>query len=462
MGHAALDELLAIAGRAPQEDDEVVIEGADPVLPTAYRIGEAGAAAIAATGVAVSDLWKLRTGRRQRVTVGVRAAAAAMRSARYLRVLDREAGSGPANPITGHYAARDGRWIYLHCNFPHHRAGALALLECEDDREAVRASVGRWDAEALEDALAKVQLCGGVVRTADEWRAHPQGKAVAALPLLEVIKIGESPPEPFGEGERPLWGIRVLDLTRVLAGPTCARTLAEHGADVLRISAAHLPSFEALVMDTGHGKRSAHLDLRDEQDASRMRELVREGDIFSQAYRPGALDRLGFSAEALAVLRPGIVYVSLSAFGHEGPWRDRRGWDSLVQNVSGIVADHAVDGQPRLMPAQPIDYTTGYLGAFGALVALARRASEGGSYLVRVSLAQTGRWISDRGRVDEAAVAAQPPDLPDDEIAKLTVESETPFGRLRHLAPVVQLSETPARWERPAAPLGSSEPMWLS
>jgi crotonobetainyl-CoA:carnitine CoA-transferase CaiB-like acyl-CoA transferase len=277
-----------------------------------------------------------------------------------------------------------------------------------------------------------------------------------------VIKIGESPPEPFGEGERPLSGIRVLDLTRVLAGPTCARTLAEHGADVLRIAAAHLPSFEALVMDTGHGKRSAHLDLRDEQDASRMRELMREGDIFSQAYRPGALDRLGFSAEALAALRPGIVYVSLSAFGHEGPWRDRRGWDSLVQNVSGIVAEHAVDGQPRLMPAQPIDYLTGYLGAFGALLALARRARDGGSYLVRVSLAQTGRWISERGRVEQAVAAAQPPDLPDDELAKLTMESETPFGRLRHLAPVVQLSETPARWERPAAPLGSSEPVWLS
>jgi len=253
----------------------------------------------------------------------------------------------------------------------------------------------------------------------------------------------------------------VLDLTRVLAGPTCGKTLAEHGADVLKITAAHLPDSGAVELDTGIGKLSARLDLRDPAEAALLRELVGTGDVFLQSYRPGALAGRGLAPQDLAALRPGIVCVSLSAWGHAGPWRDHRGFDSIVQNVSGMIEMPADGKRPRLMPVSAIDYVSGYLMAFGAMVALARRAGEGGSWLVRVSLARTGQWIVDRGILPAAALAALPNDLADDEIARLSGESVMPDGtRLRHLAPVVGLSETPPRWVRPPAPLGFHPPAW--
>jgi len=305
-----------------------------------------------------------------------------------------------------------------------------------------------------------------MVRTMDEWARHPQAAAIATLPLMEIVKIGDSPPEPLPDGDRPLAGIRVLDLTRVLAGPTCARTLAEHGADVLKITGAHLPNIGYQEYDTGHGKLSAHLDLRQPQDVETLRGLVREADVFSQGYRPGTLGTRGLSPEELAELRPGLVYVSLCAFSHVGPWASRRGFDTVVQTVSGITTRQAElfpgaePGQPQFYPVSAIDYLTGYLMAFGAMVALARRVREGGSWLVRISLAQTGKWLVDRGEVREATLKGVPKEFTTEELDRWSMESDTPVGRLRHLAPVVGLSETPPRWARPSVPLGHNEPVW--
>jgi crotonobetainyl-CoA:carnitine CoA-transferase CaiB-like acyl-CoA transferase len=282
---------------------------------------------------------------------------------------------------------------------------------------------------------------------------------------MEIVKIGESAPEELPEGNRPLSGVRVLDLTRVLAGPTCARTLAEHGADVLKITAPHLPNLGYQEYDTGHGKLSAHLDLREPREVETLRQLVREADVFSQSYRPGALAARGFSPEALARLRPGIVVVSLSAFGHAGPWAARRGFDTVVQTVSGITSRQGAvfpgpEPGPQFYPVSAIDYLTGYLMAFGAMVALARRAREGGSWLVRISLAQTGRWLVGRGEVPEAELGSVPAEFTPAELARWTITSDTPAGRLHHLGPVVRLSETPPRWARPSVPLGYHEPVW--
>src|SRR6202023_2574200 len=209
------------------------------------------------------------------------------------------------------------------------------------------------------------------------------------------------------QGDRPLSGIRVLDLTRVLGGPTCARTLAEHGADVLKITASHIAARDDQEYDTGHGKLSARLDLRQPQDLDTLKGLVREGDVFSQGYRPGTLGNRGLSPEELAAIRPGLVYVSLCAFSHAGPWASRRGFDTVVQTVSGITSRQAeiVPGKtpgPQFCPVSAIDYCTGYLMAFGAMVALTRRAREGGSWLVRISLAQVGKWIVDLGEISES------------------------------------------------------------
>ena len=256
----ALEQLWRAAGLEGAALARVTLTGADPLVPTDFRIGTAAAAVIAAAGLAAAELWRLRTGRAQSVAVDGRAAVAAFRSERYLRVNGDSAGQ--RDPIFGFYQAGDGRWIQIHSNMPHHREGALRLLGCESTREAVTAAVGKWTAEALEDALAAAGLPTGMVRSRHEWHAHPQGHAVAALPVLEIARIGDAPPEPVGAGPRPLSAVRVLDLTRVIAGPVCGRTLAAFGADVMLVTAPHLPSLPDLVIDTGLGKLAASLDLR--------------------------------------------------------------------------------------------------------------------------------------------------------------------------------------------------------
>ena len=463
--HDAPRTILRLSGTSEDRAREAEIIGRlDPILPTPFRIAETSAAAIAAVGLAVSELWELRTGRRQEVGVDTRQATASLRSGHYMK-LNGVPVSTERNVVMGVYPARNGRWSYLHCNFPNHRAAALSVLGVPADREAVREAVAKWDALELEEAIIAAKGAGGMVRTTEEWAKHPQAAAIAALPLMEIIKIGESDPEKLPDGDRPLSGIRALDLTRVLAGPTCARTLAEHGADVLKITASHLPNLGYQEYDTGHGKLSAHLDLRERKDLDILRGLVREADVFSQSYRPGTLAARGFSPEALAKLRPGIVYVSLSAFGHVGPWAARRGFDTVVQTVSGMTSRQ---GQlfpggapgPQFYPVSAIDYLTGYLMAFGVVVALARRAREGGSWLVRISLAQTGRWLVGRGEVPESELNDVPTEFTPAEIERWSMTSETPAGRLHHLRPVLHLSDTPPRWDRPAVALGYQEPVW--
>ena len=465
MSRETLRTILPIAGWSEDRAPAVEITGgADPILPTPFRIGETGAAALAAVGLAVSELWAGRTGRRQEIAVDTRQATASLRSGHYLK-MDGAAMPAERTTIMGVYPARNGRWCYLHCNFPNHRAAALQVLEVPEDREAVRKAVARWDALELEEAIIAAKGAGGMVRTREDWARHPQAVAIASLPLLEIVKIGESAPEKLPDGDRPLSGVRVLDLTRVLAGPTCARTLAEHGADALKITAAHLPNLGYQEYDTGHGKLSAYLDLREPKDVETLRGLVREGDVFSQGYRPDTLAARGFSPEALARLRPGIVVVSLCAFSHLGPWASRRGFDTVVQTVSGMTSRQGelfpgAEPGPQFYPVSAIDYITGYLMAFGAMVALARRVREGGSWLVRVSLAQTGRWLVGRGEVPETQLMNVPREFTSAEIERWSTTSVTPVGRLQHLAPVIRLSETPPRWARPSVPLGYHEPAW--
>ena len=465
MSRNTLSTLTSIAGWDEQRVSEVEFSGgADPILPTPFRIGDTAAASLAAVGLAVSDLWKIRTGRGQDVRVDVRQATASMRSSRYM-TKDGKSIAAERHTLMGVYPAKNGRWSYLHCNFPNHRDAALSVLGVEEDAEAVRQAVSRWDALELEEAIIAARGAGGMVRSMDEWAQHPQSVAVASLPLLEIEKIGDSPPVPLPDGSRPLSGVRVLDLTRVLAGPTCARTLAEHGAEVLKITGPHLPSIGSQEFDTGHGKLSAHLDLREEKDLDTLRELIREADVFSQGYRPGTLAGRGLAPKDLAEMRPGIVYVSLSAFGRVGPWASRRGFDTVVQTVSGITARQGelfpgAEPGPQFYPVSAIDYLTGYLMAFGALLALARRAREGGSWLVRISLAQTGRWLVGRGQAPEAELREVPEDFTPDEIARWSTFSDLSIGRVSHLAPVLQLSETQPRWSRPAVPLGCHEPVW--
>ena len=465
MTNEILRTLLPIAGWDEERTQGLTITGGtDPILPTSFRIGDTSTAALSAVGLAVSDLWESRMGRRQEVSVDVRRAPASLRSGKYMQ-MDGAGVSTERNTVMGVYPTKDGRWSYLHCNFPNHRAAALSVLGVAEDRDAVIKAVAKWNAQDLEDAIIEAKGAGGMVRTMEEWAKHPQAAAIANLPLMEIVKLADSPPEALPEGSRPLSGVRVLDLTRVLAGPTCARTLAEHGADVMKITGAHLPNIGYQEYDTGHGKLNAQLDLRETKDMETLRGLVSQTDVFSQGYRPGTLGGRGLSPEELAELRPGIVYISMCAFSHMGPWASRRGFDTVVQTVSGITNRQgdlfpgATPG-PQFYPVSAIDYLTGYLMAFGGMVALNRRVHEGGSWLVRISLAQVGRWLVSQGEIPEADLKNIPAEFNPEEIASWSTVSDTPMGKLGHLGPVLSLSETPPRWARTSVPLGHHDPVW--
>jgi crotonobetainyl-CoA:carnitine CoA-transferase CaiB-like acyl-CoA transferase len=458
----ALEHLWSVAECDPAALDALAIVGDDPALPSVYRVGTLAAATIAATGLAAAECFRLRAGRRQRVEVAVRRALAAFRSERYLRVDD---GPPPElrSPVTGFYATRDECWIQLHTNFPHHLEGVLKVLGCANDPAAVADAVRGWDGVTLDTTLADAGLCAALIRTPREWAALEQAAAIANLPLFEIERIGDAPPEPVGRGgaDRPLAGTRVLDLSRIIAGPVAGRALAQHGAQVLLVNGPHLPNIAPLVIDNGRGKRSAAVDLRDADGRGTLRLLAGGADVFLQAYRPGSLAARGFAPEDVARLRPGIVYVSISAYGHAGPWASRRGFDSLVQSASGIAWTESraacADG-PKHLPCQALDHATGYLAAFGAMAALTRRATEGGSWHVRLSLAQTGRWLQSLGQIEDGW---RTPDVGFGDVQDCLERVESPFGTVLGTSPAESLSETPAYYGLPPVPIGTDAPRWI-
>ena len=454
----ALADIWRAAGHAEAALDAIELTGAEPVLSSSFAVGTAAQTTVAAAALAAGELWRLRTGRRQGVRVDMRDAAIEFRSDRYV-LLDGKPINEGWDKIAGLYRCGDGRWVRLHTNLPHHRAGMLKLLGCDYDRAAVQRALDGWGAEALETAASEAGLVVTATRTFAEWDAHPQGRAVATLPLFSIERIGEAAPEPLPAGARPLAGIKVLDLTRVIAGPVCGRTLAVHGADVLLVGTRHLPVVEHLVVDTGRGKLSTFLDLRDADERATLAALLRDADVLVQGYRPGAIAAFGYGPHDAARMRPGIVYVSLCAYGHAGPWAGRRGFDSLVQNANGLnaaEAEAAGADRPQPLPAQAIDHGTGHLMAFAAMTALARRAVEGGSWHVRLSLAQTGHWLRGLGRIDGLAC----PDPGFDDVRDRIEDSESGFGRLTAVRYAADMEETPPRWARPSVPLGTHAPAW--
>ncbi len=456
----ALADLWRLTGLPDEPLAMVELTGSDPALPSSFRVGTAAQASIAASACAANLIWGMRTGRLQRVSVDMRHAAMEFRSERYLRE-DGKPAPEIWDKIAGAYQCGDGNWVRIHTNFPHHRDGMLRLLGCAYDRAAVAAALKEWDAEALERVTADAGLVATMMRSFEEWDAHPQGRAVAALPALTITRIDDAPRQPLPSGgSRPLSGVRVLDLTRVIAGPVCGRMLAAHGADVLAISAAHLPSVAPLVIDTGRGKRAAFVDLRAAEGRETLARLISRADVFIQSYRPGALAGQGFGPAEVTAIRPGAVYVSLSAYGHAGPWSGRRGFDSIVQTATGFNHAEALAAgvsEPQALPCQALDHASGYLMAFGALAALARRATEGGSWHVQVSLAQTAAWLRALGRVENGFACADPAI---EDVGDLLEETPSGFGRLLAVRHAARMSETPPRWALPAMPLGTHPPAW--
>lgn len=433
------------------------LAGADPVLPSSFAVGAAAQSSIAAAALAACELGHQRGAARQ--TVSVDMAQAALECTGWFSLDGRVPQLWDA--FSGLYLASDG-WVRIHANFAHHREGALRLLGLDPQRAQradAEAAMRAWKAIDFEDAAAAQGLVATALRRFDDWDATPQGQALVGQPLFAIERIGDAPPlalPPLAADQRPLSGVRVLDLTRILAGPVGGRALAAHGADVMLINSPRLPNIEAIA-DTSRGKLSTHVDLKTAEGKATLTRLLGDAHVFVQGYRPGGLAALGFGPEDTSRLRPGIVHVSLTAYGTRGPWAERRGFDSLVQTAMGFnhaEGEAAGDGKPRPLPMQILDEATGYLIAMGAAAALWRQQREGGSWHVQVSLAQTGRWLRGLGRVEGGLGAAVPDRAP------YLETSASGFGELCGLRHSAQLSRTPAGWTRPSVPPGTDPPVW--
>lgn len=445
---------------------DVHVAHADPILHTRVRAAEVSAAALTAQAALINEIWSMRTGRRQTASLDMQGASLAMQSVFYQRVWNYKIEQvEPSYPTVGLYPTKDRRYVLLNGGYPLLRDGLLDLLKCSNSSAAVGAAVLAWNAEELEQAVADRKLCGVMVRGQEEWLAHPQGQALAAVPAIELIKIGDAPAEPFPVGAdvyppsglRPLSGVRILDLTHVIAGPTCAKAMAGQGATPLHIYSPTRPQMPPFDIDTGHGKLSAFLDVKQDADRDTLLGLARSADVFAQSYRPGAISTR-FPPEMLAALRPGIVYLSLSCFGFDGPWHDRPGFEQLAQAASGIAVVEGEPGTPKLADGfYPNDYCTGNLAAVGVLAALIRRATEGGSWHVRVSLTRTAMLILEQGLTTASATTS---DVPADVLRRFMIDGDSRLGRLHFLGPVLRYSDTPARWDLPASPLGADPPCW--
>ena len=455
LARTALDDLLAIAGL---DADHIEIESEDLALDTRIRATEAAVAALGAGGYIASRFIGAGT-----VRVATRHVEASLQSYAHLKFADPDRAPGPRRAaaqratIAGFQRAGDGRWMYIHPGFPHNTESLLELFGNPRDENEANQAIASWEAPRLEREIMRRGLCSAMVRDPEEWDTSPMGQILNSRPVVEIIQVGDADARPASSGPRPLSDYNVLDLTRVLAGPTCARTLASYGANVIRISAQDLPHVPLFVAETGLGKRSAHIDLKTDSGRAKLRGLIGEADVFSQGYRTGALERQGFGVADVVRAKPGIVYVSINCYGHEGPWRSVPGWEQLAQTVTGMAYLHGNyqnNGTPQLQPAAVTDYTTGYLAAYGALAALLRQREQGGSYWVRVSLARTGVWMRSLGLRD--AVTHRPFD--DAEIANLRAVTQTEWGAMHHLRPAVELSNTDVFWRQPPVSLGSHAP----
>jgi crotonobetainyl-CoA:carnitine CoA-transferase CaiB-like acyl-CoA transferase len=442
----------------------VSFAGVDPILPSRLRLGAAIGIPVMASAVGAAAIWRARGGAGQDLHLDLRKAVHGITphyawhptlnglAHSHALVLDNFFLLAP-------YETRDGRIVMASGVYPHMAAAWLRFLECPPDWERVVAAFGRWDSAELEDAANAQGLALTIARTPREWLEHPQGALLARTPVIEIEKVGDSDPWPLAPSGRPLGDVRVLSFTHAIAGPTVGRTLAEHGADVLNATFPNHFEHDFIYNEANVGSRSANLDLRIEEHRTRVEELLAGADVVVDNHRPGKMAQYGLSPQRLAERHPGIVSVSVNAYGHDGPWRDRAGFDMNGSAASGVMAIEGGDQNPRLPVTGMLnDFITGYLGAAGATAALIRRAQEGGSYHVRVSLARTGMFVASLGAVDPAEADS----TPEHRIAEPEgVIGETPMGTLAQLAPPVVFSETQPRWSDPMlVPRGSSKPEW--
>ncbi|MGF6329139.1 hypothetical protein ABH909_002017 [Pseudomonas sp. BS3782 TE3695] len=416
-------------------------------LPSAFAVTDLACASIAAAGQAVSEWLQQHTGRLPPLEVDRRLASF------WFATSIRPVGWNVPplwDPVAGDYATKDG-WIRMHTNAPHHRAAAESVLGACADRAAMAIEVAQWAKSDLEQAVIDAGGCAAEMRSWAQWQTHPQGLAVNAEPLIRFSTDSSEHAKPWrGSVAQPLAGIKVLDLTRVLAGPIASRFLAGLGADVLRIDP---PTWNepGVVPEVTLGKRCARLDLHDKTDRMTFECLLKDADILLHGYRADALEKLGYGVAVRQQLAPGLIDVCLNAYGWSGPWQNRRGFDSLVQMSSGIAEagmQWKKANQPTPLPVQALDHATGYLMAAATITLLGR----GGS--ARLSLARTAKLLIEHGAGTDEPLRAE-----DDNDQGLLIE-QTPWGPTHRLKVPLKITGTPLQWALPAGELGSHRAQW--
>jgi crotonobetainyl-CoA:carnitine CoA-transferase CaiB-like acyl-CoA transferase len=460
-----LESLLASIGLSSADScGSVTFAGADPIFESRLRLGAAFGIPVMAGAVAAAAIWRLRTGRSQDLHLDLRQAIHGI-VAHYawqptLNGMPHAIASLFDNFfLLAPYKTRDGRTVMASGVYPQMAANWLRFLGSPPEWDSIVAAFARWNSAELEEAANAHGLACTIARTPQEWLSHPQGALLARTPVIEIEKVADDEPRPFGAGAQPLSGIRALSFTHAVAGPTVGRTLAEHGADVLNATFPNHFEHDFVYNEANVGSRSANLDLRIDAQRQRVEELLADADIVIDNHRPGKIARFGLSPADLALRHPGIVSVSVSCYGHDGPWKDRAGFDMNGSAASGVMALEGDADEPRLPPTGMLnDYITGYLGAAGAIAALIRRATEGGSYHVKVSLVRTAMFATSLGTVDPALAGSSEQHRP---LEPDSVTDETCLGELVQLAPPVRFSETTPRWTEPIlVPRCSSRPEW--
>jgi crotonobetainyl-CoA:carnitine CoA-transferase CaiB-like acyl-CoA transferase len=448
--------------------DEEILEkatftGEDPILKARVRLAASIGLPIMAAAVAVASVWKQRTGRSQSLHLDLRKAVHGIST--HVTWNPQLGGSLYPHPLVADnpflldsYKTKDGRTVMASGVYPHLASSWLRFLDCPPDKEKVAAAFARWNSEELEEAAAEANLPLSIARSPEEWQAHPQGQALAGVPIVQLKKLGDAPAKPRADGPRPLSGVKILSFTHAIAGPTVGRTLAEQGAQVLNATFPNHYEHDFIYAEANVGSRSANIDLRKEQERAQFEELLKETDILVNNHRHGKLEAHGLKPETLLEKRPGLIIVKISCFGSQGPFAQRGGFDMNASAATGLMWAEGT-GEPRLPPTGMInDFSTGYLASVGATAALKKRAEEGGSWLVEVSLCRTAMWIQSLGLVDPKLAGQGEQHTLQDPAA---LEVRTPLGRLRRLAPPVEFSETPGRWEHPVlVPRGSSDAVW--
>lgn len=388
--------------------DSVHLEGQGKGLPSSFKIGQLAQTSIAMTALLAALIYsKKNQGSVPHVTVPLEHAAVEFKSER-LYSIDGNAAPSPWGPIGGLHRTSDGH-VRLHDSFPNHRDGAKELLGCSDDadRASVAAKIASWTSVDLETAAFDSKLVISALRSYEQWDVLPQAKAIEDFPI-QIRKIADGPPRvarymAAGDSDKCIRGLRVLEMSRVIAAPLAGKTLAAHGADVLWITSPELPDLPTMDRDFGRGKRTAQLDINRVEDKEKLFSLLDDADVFLQGYRPRSLAARGLSPEQIAAKRPdGIICANMSAYGPNGPWSDRRGFDSLVQTCSGMnvsEAQHYCKGEhARPTPCQALDHAGGYFLTAGILAALYKQMTEGGSYQVDVSLAGVMKYLRSLGQ----------------------------------------------------------------